>query len=51
MRPIKRPDYLFHSPLFTQCAPPYVPFSYIIPRYLPDAPLQISRLAILLPAI
>ena len=64
MRRSKRPVYLFHSPLFTQCATPNVPFSYSrpsappnvrfrnsIPRYLPNAPLQTSRLAIPFPAI
>jgi len=51
MRPSKRPVQLFHSPLFTQRAPPNVPFSYSIPHYLPNAPIQTSRLAIPFPAI
>ena len=51
MRPFKRLVSLFHSPLFSQCAPPYVPFSNSIPRYLPNAPLQTSRLAIHFPTI
>jgi len=51
MRPSKRPLYLLYSPLFTQCAPPHFPFSYPIPRYLPNASLQSFRLAIPIPAI
>jgi len=46
MRPTKRPDYLLHSLLFTQCAAPNVPFTKSIPRYLPNAPHQTFRLAI-----
>jgi len=46
MRPFKYPFYPFHSPLFTQCDPPNVPFSYSIPRNLPNATLQTYRLAI-----
>jgi len=51
MQPSKRPVSLFHYPLFTQCATPNVPFSYSIPRYSPNAPLQTFRLAIPFPAI
>jgi len=51
MRPSKRPVWLFHSPLFTQCAAPNVPFTYYIPRYLPNAPHQTSRLDISVHAI
>jgi len=51
MRPSKRPVYLSHSPLLTQCAPPNVRFTYSIPRYLPNAPLHTSRLDIPFPSI
>ena len=51
MRLSKRPFYLFHSPLFTQCTPPNIPFSYYIPRYLPNAPLQTEVLYIAFHAI
>jgi len=51
MRPFIRPVFVFHSPLFTKCATPNYPFSYSIPRYLSNAPLQTSRLAIHFTAI
>jgi len=51
MRPSERPVYLFHSLLFTQCAPTNVRFSYSIPRYLHNAPLQTSRFVLPFPSI
>jgi len=51
MRHSKRPFYLLHSPLFTKCTPPNILLRYSIPRYLPNASLTTSRLAIPLPAI
>jgi len=51
MRPTKRPVLLFHFPLFTQCGPPNVTFSYSISGYLPNAPLQTSLLPIQFPSI
>jgi len=51
MRPSKLPVYLSHCPLFDQCAHTNVPFRYSIHRYLPNAPLQMSLLAIPFPAI
>jgi len=51
MRHTKRPLYLLHSPLFTQCNTPYILLRYSIPRYLPNASLKTSRLAIPFPAI
>jgi len=51
IRPSKRPVYLFHSPLYTHRAPPKVTFSYSIPSYLHNSPLQKPRLAIPFPAL